>query len=152
MDHSVKLDNNKLIENEMKDIELRLMQSDTLLCTNIENLQFSHKRDNDLSYIYPLSRTMPNKIRNVAEEYQMWTQSFKTRVANCTEDILKRGGNDVVPSLTQCGGYECFRPCYTKEVQTIPCKNNTFKNYLVDDDVKICSLSHQLFNNVTRRV
>lgn len=152
MEHSVKLNNNKLIENEMRDIHSRLQQSDILLCNNIENLQFSHKRENDMSYMYNLSRTMPNKIRNVTEEYQMWTQSLKTRVADCTNDIIKRGGNNVVPSLTQCGGYECFKPCYTQTFQTIPCKNNTFKNYLVNDNEKICTLSHQLFNNVTKRV
>lgn len=152
MEHSVKLDNNKLIEKEMQDIYTRFQQSDTLLCNNIENLQFSHKRENDLSYMYNLSRTMPNRIRNIAEEYQMWTQSFKTRVADCTTDIIKRGGNNVVPPLTQCAGFECFKPCYTQEFQTIPCKNNTHKNYLVSDDNKVCTLSHQLFNNVTKRV
>lgn len=152
MDYSVKLHNNQLIQNEMNDIYSRLQQSDIILCNNIENLQFSHKRENDLSYMYKLSQTMPNKIRNVAHEYQMWTQSFKTRVADCTNDILKRGGNNVVPSLTQCAGYECFKPCYAKEFQTIPCKNNTFRNHLVNDDNKVCTLSHQLFNNVTKRV
>ena len=152
MEKRIGVDNNKLIENEMNEIHLRLLQSDTLLCNNIENLQFSHKRENDLSYMYNLSRTMPNRIRNVSEEYQMWTQSLKTRVAGCSADVMKRGGNDVIPNLTQCGGYECFKPCYTGEYQMVPCKNNTFKNHLVNDDTKVCTTSHQLFNNVTKRV
>ncbi len=153
METTLTIDNNKYIENEMNDIISRLQQSDTILCNNIENLQFSHKRENDLAYMYKLSRSMPNRIRNVTEEYQMWTQSFKTRVANCSEDILKRGGNDVIPNLTQCAGYECLlKPCYTHEYQIEPCKNNSFKNYLVNDDLKVCTLSHQLFNNVTKRV
>lgn len=152
MEHSVKLNNNQMIENEMKDIYTRLHQSDTLLCNNIENLQFSHKRENDLSYMYSLSRTMPNRIRNVGDEYQMWTQSFRTRVADCTDDILKRGGNNIVPPLSQCAGYECFKACHTKEFQTIPCKNNSHRNYLVNDSQKVCALSHQLFNNLTKRV
>lgn len=147
-----KIDNNKFIQNEISEIHSRLQQSDTLLCGNIENLQFSHKRDNDLSYMYNLSRSMPNRIRNVGEEYQMWTQSFKTRVADCTDDILKRGGNDVIPNLSQCGGYECFKPSYTNEYQIVPCKNNSFRNYLVNDLEKVCTSSHQLFNNITKRV
>lgn len=144
--------NNKYIENEINEIVSRLQQSDTVLCNNIENLQFAHKRENDLSYMYRLSRSMPNKIRNVSDEYQMWTQTFKTRVADCTDGILNRGGNDVKPNLTQCVGYECFKSPYTNEYQMVPCKNNTFKNYLVNDDMKVCTLSHQLFNNITRRV
>jgi hypothetical protein len=151
MEHSVKLNNNKLIIDEMKDIYSRLQQSDTILCNNIENLQFSHKRENDLRYMYNLSRTMPNKIKNVAEEYQMWTQSFRTRVADCTDTILNRGGNVVVKPFTNCAGYECFQPCYTKELTYVPCKNNTFKNHLVKDDEKVCTSNHQLFNNVTKR-
>ena len=152
MEHSLKLNNNKLIEMETKDIFLRLQQSDSILCNNIENLQFSHKRDNDISYMYNLSRTNPHKLRDVSEEYQMWTQSLQTRVANCTNEIFKRGGNNVIPILTQCAGYECFKPCYTEEFQSIPCKNNTFNNYLVNDDRKVCSSSHQLFNNLTKRI
>ena len=152
MEKTITIDNSKYIENETNEIISRLQQSDNVLCNNIENLQFTHKRENDRSYMYKLSRSMPNKLRNVDEEYQMWTQSFKTRVANCTDDILKRGGNDVIPSLSLCAGYECFKPCYTQEYQMVPCKNNSFQNYLVNDDMKVCTLSHQLFNNVTKRV
>jgi hypothetical protein len=149
---NTKVDNKKYIENEMNEMMNRINQSDKILCHNIENLHFAHKRDNDTSYMFGLSRTMPNKIRDVSQEYQMLTHTFATRVANCTEDILKRGGNNVVPDLSSCGGYECFKPCYTKEYQMIPCKENTFKNYLVSDDKKTCSSSHQLFNNLTKRV
>jgi hypothetical protein len=142
----------KIIEQEMAEMMERMNQSDAIVCTNIERLHFSHKRENDVPFMQLLSQPLPNKIRNVGSEYEMFTQTFGTRLANCSQDILRRGGNNVVPNLSMCGGYECFQPNFTREYQMIPCKQNSFQNYLIGDEEKVCSSSHQLFNNITKRL
>jgi hypothetical protein len=137
---------------DTQEIEARLQMSDFILCKNIQNLQFQHKRENDVPFMDLLSRPLPSKIRNVEEEYQMWTQTFATRIPQCNESIASRGGNNVAKPYKAPCGYECFSPELMKEWVIEPCKKNTFQNYLVQDDKKICSKSHQLFNNVTKRV
>jgi hypothetical protein len=144
--------NKQLLEIEMQEMMNRMQQSDNITCHNVENLQFAHKRENDMAFMQAFAKPLPNNIRNVTSEYDLWTQSFQTRVATCDKDIIKRGGNNVVPSLNMCGGYECFKPCYTKEYRIIPCRENTYRNYLIADEEKACSISHQLFNNMTKRV
>lgn len=146
--------NQYLDQLEEQEQQNRLQQSDLILCQNIENLQFTHKRENDMSYMLPMSRPLNNQIRDVKQEHTMWTQTFGTRVATCTDATLTRGGNNPIPAPRNnlCAGYECFAPAYTKNFMMVPCKENTFKNYLVEDHKKICTTSHQLFNNMTKRV
>lgn len=141
----------QLEETDMLD---RMQQSDDVLCHNIQNLQFAHKRENDVAYMLHLSKPLNNQIRDVKSEYNLWTQTFATRVATCTDDIVTRGGNNKIPPVQNnlCSGYECFTKPYTSEYMMLPCKQNTFKNYLVHDDKKICTSTHQLFNNMTKRV
>lgn len=139
---------------EEEDIMRRMQQSDDMQCNNIEYLQFSHKRENELMFMAPLSKPLNNQIRNVTSEYDMWTQTFTSRVPTCTEAIAFRGGNNRIPIAPNklCAGFSCFGDAYTQEYVVVPCKKNTFKNYVVEDDKKICSSSHQLFNNMTKRV
>jgi hypothetical protein len=137
---------------EMQEIESRLQQSDYILCKNIQSLHFVHKKESDGPFMDLLSRPLPSKIRNVVEEHKMWTQTYQTRVPQCNELIASRGGNNVSKSYSAYGGYECFSPQLMNDWIMEPCKKNTFQNYLVQDNDKICSKSHQLFNNVTKRV
>lgn len=120
----------------------RLQESDHMLCTNIESLQFKHKYESDVPFMQLLSKPIPNCIRDVTQEHTMWTQTFKTRTPGCSLDlIMTRGGN--ASGMKQKTQSEFLMP---------PCWTNTFQNYLVEDDKKVCSKSHQLFNNLTRRV
>lgn len=130
-----------------------LKQSDYILCKNIQDLQFKHKRENDVKFMSLLSKPLPCCIRDVNEEYKIWTDTFKTRTPNCSEIIATRGGNNKKSGVDkQCGGYECYQGKYNNNFLLLPCKENTFQNYLVEDNEKICSVSHQMFNNMTKRV
>ena len=120
------------IERENEAIKQRMQQSDAVLCTHLEYLHFSTKKQDDLSLISSMTRALPMTIRNVDEEYAMWTQSYATRVPSCPPNVLARGGN--APSSHQmplCGGYECLTSMY----------NNT----MVQKNTK------HLFENATKR-
>jgi hypothetical protein len=124
-----------------------LEQSDAILCRNVENLQFQHKKETDGSFMNAFFPSVPCGIRDIREEYKLWTETFGTRPATCDENIMTRGGNNH-------GYYGGFNPDILNkncELLLDPCSQNTFKNYLVGDDKKICSLKHQTFNNITKR-
>lgn len=128
-------DNNTLIKQETQEMMLRMNQSDTLLCNNINHLHIGHQQNSQQGYISIMSKPLAYHIRNVADEYTMWTNTYTDRVRTCTPDILKRGGNGVVPVLQQRLGNECLQthPLIYKE--------------------KSCYISkHQPFDNMTRRI
>jgi hypothetical protein len=124
-----------------------LQQSDAMLCMNIEYLQFKHKKETDMGIMNSFYPSVPCGIRNVGEEYKLWTETFGTKVASCDEQIMTRGGNN----HGYHGGFNPDIKNKNCEFLLDPCPTNTFQNYLVGDDKKICSLRHQTFNNITKR-
>jgi hypothetical protein len=144
----------QFLTQEEQEAHNRMLQSDMMLCTNIENLHFRHKYETDVPYMHLLSKPIPCCIRNVKEEYKLLTENYGTRKATCDESVLTRGGNNKPMSIYKNTkvGYDYFNTPLNSELLMIPCKNNTFQNYLVQDNKKICSVSHQLFNNITKRV
>ena len=137
---------------ESREIMERMAQSDNIVCTNIEFLNFKDKRENELPYMHLLSKPIPNEIRNVSSEQQMRTDTFKTRVYTCDENVLLRGGNGIARKIPNCGGFECFAPQYTKEYMIVPSKHNSFQNFIVENNKNIKTNHHQLFDNVTKRM
>ena len=121
-----------IIQKENDEIAERLKQSDRILCTHLENLHFNSKRENDLYLMSTCWRSLPMNVRNVEKEYQLWIQSFKTRVPYCSFELAQRYGNGTNKEKTLCGGYECVRQPY----------NNT----KVPDNTRV------LFNTMTKRV
>lgn len=124
-----------------------LQQSDAMLCRNVENLQFKHKRETDVSLMNTFRPAVPCRIRDVQQEYKLWTETFGTRPATCDEMIMTRGGNN----HGYHGGFNPELKNKNCEFLMDPCSQNTFKNHLVEDDVKTCTLRHQMFNNITKR-
>ncbi len=120
--------NNQLIEQEQQEMLQRMQQSDNIICTNVQRLQFTHKKDSDQAYMAWLSRSMPNKIRDVSAEDVMWKQTYSFNAATCTPDILKRGGNGVAP----------------------PQANKAYG--ISQHDKRIAAQDLKLYNNLTRRV
>lgn len=129
------------IQREHDAIVQRMQQSDAVLCNHLEFLHFSSKRDNDLFFMSSMERALPMQVRDVSEEYKMWTQTFGTRTPTCTEGLRTRFGNhkkqpssvwNIEPSIPLCGGYECLSP--------------TFNTTHVSKTTK------KLFNNMTKRV
>lgn len=121
-----------IIQKENNEIAERLKQSDRILCTHLENLHFTSKRENDLYLMSTCWRSLPMTVRNVEEEYQLWIQSYRTRVPYCSIELAQRYGNTTNKEKELCGGYECVRTPY----------NNT----KVPDNTRV------LFNTMTKRV
>ena len=128
-----------------------LDSSDFMLATNIYELQFKDKRQNDLSYIYQMSRTQPRCLIDRGNELAFLSDNYKNKNANCSECVLDRGGNMPTNSIDR----PCPKPEYTKfylnEFLLVPCPKPTYKNYIVCDEDKCCSKRHQLFKNITKR-
>lgn len=131
--------------NSLQDIE----KSDYMLCTNTAHLHYNDRKFNDGLFVQQMSKTRPMCVRNIDTENSLFVTP-STRVATCQNSLLVRGGNSI-----NC---EPSRPCpklYTNynmnEFLLVPCPRNTYKNYLVFDDKKTCSKSHQILNNWTKR-
>ncbi len=129
------------IQRENDAIMKRLEQSDAILCNHLEFLHFSSKRKDDNFLMSTINRALPLNVRDVSEEYKMWTQTFTTRTASCPNGIASRFGNskkeptstwNIEPSPVLCGGYECLAP--------------VFNTTSVPEQTK------KLFDNMTKRV
>ena len=125
-----------------------LYKSDQMLCTNSAYLHYKDKQTNDELFVQQMSRPRDMCIRNIDAESQLW-KTDSMRKATCFPLVNTRGGNF---------GCEPVRPCpklYTSycmdEFLLTPCPKNTYKNYIVFDDKKQCSKSHQILNNWTKR-
>jgi hypothetical protein len=111
------------MQKENEAIMQRMQQSDSVLCTNLEFLHFSTKRENDLFQMSSMNLPLPMKVRDVEEEYKMWTQTYGTRTRTCPKGIQDRFGNNkkantsvwnIEPSIPLCGGYECLSPAFNE--------------------------------------
>ena len=108
------------MQKENEAIMQRMQQSDSVLCTNLEFLHFSAKRENDIFQMSSMHRQLPMEVRDVAEEYKMWTQTYATRTPTCPTGIKHRFGNhkknssvwNIEPSIPLCGGYDCLSPAF----------------------------------------
>jgi hypothetical protein len=127
--------NNKLIEQEMQEMMERMHQSDSVVCTNVQNLHSTHMYHSDQKYMAGLTMPIANQIRNVATEHTLWTQTFTDRFATCTQGIIKRGGNGEMSPVKPLVGTNSYNthPLILKE-----------KNCYLD--------VHLPFDNMTRRV
>jgi hypothetical protein len=136
-----------------------LDQSDDIRCNNINFLRFKDKKQNDTMFCMRMNGcTVPKEPKNIDNESKLWRGS---RGANCSLPYyLTRGGNSkkCPTPVTETRkdaivGYDNFESAYSlNNYLMVPCKQNTFRNYVQCDNEKCCSIRHQLFMNVTRRV
>ena len=111
------------MQKEHDAIMQRLQQSDNILCHNLEYLHFSTKRKNDMFLMSSINRALPMDVRDVGEEYKMWTQSYGTRTPTCPPGLKDWFGNskkgrsevwNIQPSIALCGGYDCLAPAFNE--------------------------------------
>lgn len=129
------------MQKEHEAIMQRLNQSDAILCHNLEHLHFLSKRENDMFIMSTMNRSLPMEVRDVAEEYDMWTQTYGTRTASCPPGFDNRFGNatkraptgvwNIEPSIPLCGGYDCLAPAFNQA----PIEQNVTKK-LFDNQTK----------------
>ena len=123
-------------------------QSDFMIYTDIATLQFKDKRTNDLAYLYQMSRTTPRCLVDRGQE-KLMQQGDDKRM--CNKFINGRGGNYPGCEPTRSCPHPEYSRYYMNEFLLVPCAKPTYKNYIRCDDVKCCSIQHQLFNNWTKR-
>lgn len=133
----------------MLDIE----KYDGMICNTKANMTFSHKKDNDNIFYQVMGNTQPTSIRDVQREFSMQTNSLSSRQYVCTPSIDTRGGNSVsCAPRVMYQGYENYNTYAMADYLLTPCKTNTFKNHISCDDTNCCSVHHQLFNNLTKKI
>ena len=125
-----------------------LAKSDHMLCTNSAYLHYKDKKANDGLFVQQMSRSRNMCLKDIDRESD-FLKMESSRIATSFPMLPTRGGNV---------GCELYRPCpkiYTNynlsDFLLVPCPKNTYKNYLVFDDKKMCSKSHQALNNWTKR-
>lgn len=133
-----------------------LAKSDDILCNNMRYHDFYEKKKNDLAFCWQMQGCVLPQEKVVDKETRLWRGN---KEADCSLDLYKtRAGNSKVPN---CGpvqpfpmaqGYDNYNNESLKDYLLIPCMQNTFRNHLSCDDKKCCSVRHQLFMNMTKRV
>lgn len=128
----------------LKDIE----KSDYMLCNNSAFLHYKDKKTNDGMFVQQMSKTRPMCIRDIDAENAMFITP-SSRNAVCNPFLSDRGGNVGCEPNRQCP--KLYTQYNMNEFLLVPCPKNTYKNYLVFDNKKTCSKSHQILNNWTKR-
>jgi hypothetical protein len=126
--------------------------SDSMLCTNSAYLHYKDQKTNDSLFLQQMSLTRPVSVRDIQKENTLFITQSEKVVSDCPgsgEMMRTRGGN------VGCEPTKACPTLYTKynmgEFLLTPCPKNTYKNYIVFDDTKMCSKTHQVLNNWTKR-
>lgn len=125
-----------------------LSRSDHLLCTNSAYLQYKDKKMNDGLFIQQMSKSRNMCLRNIDNENNLFLTP-SSREYTCSKFLASRGGNEGCESNVPCP--KLYTNYNMNEFLLVPCPKNTYKNYLVFNDKKTCSKSHQILNNWTKR-
>lgn len=127
-----------------------LCQSDDMLCTNKEYLLYKDFKENNQLFLQHMNRTFPCGFIDREKESQMWTDTYKTRVASCIENTLTRGGN-ATTNLAESYCPKKYDAFELQEFMMVPCRKPTHKNYIAEGNDRYCSKRHQIFGNQTKR-
>ena len=120
----------------VKDMESPFLnKSDQMLCTNSAYLHYKDQSYNDSIFMRQMQKggcISPDRI--ISEESRLKIKPFS------------RMADGVSCTPRKLAPFKC-----TNEFLLVPCPKNTYRNYMVYDDEKMCSKSHQILNNMTRR-
>lgn len=124
-----------------------LERSDAMLLNNHAYLQYKDMKTNDMLFRQQFSSAQPRCLKEIELENRV---NLSSRIPSCDQSIISRGGNNRnCPGITKCPNI--YSAHSLNEFLIIPCSKNTYKNYLVTDGKKVCTKSHQVLNNWTRR-
>lgn len=125
-----------------------IQKSDFMLCNNSAYLHYKDQKVNDHIFVQQMSRTRPMCIRSIDTENNFF-MTPSSRNAVCNNFLTNRGGNIGCEPKKPCP--KLFTSYNINEFLLVPCPKNTYKNYVIFDDTKQCSKSHQVLNNWTKR-
>jgi hypothetical protein len=112
-----------------------LVNSDKMLCTNSAYLHYKDQAYNDAIFMLQMRHggcVSPCELIERENGLKITQSSRLADNVSCTP--------------RESTGFKC-----TNEFLLTPCPKNTYQNYMVYDDKKMCSKSHQILNNMTRR-
>lgn len=129
-----------------------LEKSDVIICNKKANNMYKYRRENDALFLQRFNMNQPTDIRNVNLEAGLFRDSLDPRKYICNEAINSRGGNAVPCEKGNiCSGFKCYSEYHMNDYLLIPCKTNTWNNYVECDNNKCCSVHHQMYDNITKR-
>lgn len=129
-----------------------LQMSDAILCNNMKHLNFYEKKKDDLAFCWQMHNCSLPEEKVVDNETRLWRGK---KEADCSVGYFTvRGGNAKPCNTAPYGpaGYDNYTSESLQDYLLIPCKQNTFRNYIRCDDKKCCSIRHQMFMNHTKRI
>lgn len=125
-----------------------LNKSDHMLFINEAYLQYKDMKENDILFRQQFSKSQARCLKEIDNESHMrYIESAKLSL--CDDLLNTRGGNANNVPLQEC--LNPYSPYNIQEYLLIPCTKNTYNNYIVSDQEKVCSKRHQTFNNLTKR-
>ena len=131
-------------------MDTRLQQSDTMICNTKAFATFYNKKQNDLAFYYGVFNTVPTPWLDIDIDSKLKVSGRDPRECVLSRATMTRGGNAVtcLPERTPCTPERVWN---TRDFLMDPCRENTFRNHVVCDAEKCCSMRHQLFMNMTKR-
>lgn len=139
------------------DPEDALKMSDNIVCNNLNYFDFYHRKGNDHAFCWQMQGCMLPGEKAFDKETHLWRGKKED---DCTIGLFEtRGGNakamtceKSLINIEQAAGYDNYNANSLTEYLMVPCRQNTFRNYLNCDDKKCCSIRHQMFMNHTKRI
>ena len=129
----------------MNDLE----KSDKLMCNTKANSMYKYRKENDSIFLQTMRNTQPVNIRDVGREF---AEMIDPKLYICNDVINTRGGNAVYcESEKLAAGYNNYTKYHMNEYLLVPCQENTWKNHVMCDNDKCCSVKHQMYDNQTKR-
>lgn len=133
--------------------------SDEILCTYLKYLNHKERKANEEFMLRQFSYCTIQD-RDIDKESMFWLKqsendcrvlTHKTRGGNAKSEICStpNASGTKVPEVK--AGYDNFTSKSLEEYLLIPCKMNTYRNYVSCDVGKCCSIRHQLFMNQTKK-
>lgn len=129
----------------------RLQNSDSMICNSVAYNAYNWRKQSDLVFYKQMSMPQNSHLMDRCVEDKM--RLGFSRQCEMSTPIFTRGGN----SKPQCGndhfakGFLNYNNYHLGEYMIVPCPDNTWKNWPVQDDKKSCSKRHQFYMNVTKR-
>jgi hypothetical protein len=129
----------------MNDLE----KSDKMMCNTKANNMYKYLKENDTLFLQRMRNTQPVHVRDIGKE---WSHMIDPKMYICNDVINTRGGNAVYCEADKsAAGYNNYTKYHMNEYLLVPCKENTWKNYVQCDNNKCCSVKHQMYDNQTKR-
>jgi hypothetical protein len=129
---------------------IKLQQSDDMICNSTAYNAYQWRKQNDMIFYKQMDTPQNTYLMDRCVENNM-RRGF-SRECEVSKRIFERGGNSTnCEPVHFARGFQNYNNYHLGEYMIAPCPDNTWKNWLVQDNKKICTKRHQFYMNVTKR-